>query len=71
MNVNQIKLRSRYKWLLFISICVKLSYFLTAWLFDKSMLLPLNISSDIHGFLSVFNKNDAGWYLRIAVVIRI
>lgn len=66
MNVNQIKLRSRYKWLLLISICVKLSYFLTAWLFDKSMLLPLNISSDIHGFLSVFNKNDAGWYLRIA-----
>ena len=61
-----MKSGSPYKWLLLISVSIKLSYFLTAWILDKSMLLPLNITSDIHGFLSVFNKNDAGWYLRIA-----
>lgn len=66
MKTKLINFWNRYKWFLFISVCVKLSYFLTAWIFDKTTLLPLNITSDIHGFLSVFNKNDAGWYLRIA-----
>ena len=66
VKINHMKSGSPYKWLLLISVSIKLSYFLTAWILDKSMLLPLNITSDIHGFLSVFNKNDAGWYLRIA-----
>jgi len=66
VKINHMKFGSSYKWLLLISVSIKLSYFLTAWIFDKSMLLPLNISLDSHGFLSVFNKNDAGWYLRIA-----
>lgn len=66
MLLNQIHINRQIKWLLFISICIKLSYFFTAFILDRSSVLPLNIVADTDGFLSVFNKNDAGWYLRIA-----
>lgn len=65
MLLNQTHLNRPLKWLLLISICIKLSYFFTAYILDRSSVLPLNIIVDADGFLSVFNKNDAGWYLRI------
>ncbi|MFN8295528.1 MAG: hypothetical protein U0T69_04995 [Chitinophagales bacterium] len=66
MLLNQIHINKQIKWLLYISVFIKLSYFFTAYTLDRSSVLPLNIVANADGFLSVFNKNDAGWYLRIA-----
>lgn len=62
---NKTEFKNRVFALIIISILIKISYFLTAYCFDKFNLLQLDLSWNINKFLSIFHKNDAGWYQSI------